>query len=309
MEEFSNQLSESYNLLNEKLVSWFNEIILQLPNLLIAVLLMIGSYFISQYIKKVVTKGALKFTKNKTLTHLAGNLSAVVFGLIVLFIILTIFNLGGAVNKILATAGVVGLAVGLALQDPVNNLFSGVTMAVRKLYKIGDLVETNGYFGIISDIDLRSTRLRLPSGQDVVIPNKDVIQQPLTNYSSSGLRRIELSCGVSYGEDLDHVEQITLKAISRIDNLANGKSIDVIFNEFGGSSINFMIHYWIKTTNNKDFLLEKSKGVKLLKEAFDKEEIQIPYPITTLDFGIKGGVELKDQLSLKYKNGKETISN
>lgn len=308
MEEFTQELSESYSMLQEKLAGWMSEIILQLPNLIIAILIAILSFFISKYIKKAVVKAAKKFTSNKTLSNLAGNLTAVLFGLVVLFIILTIFNLGGAVNKILATAGVVGLAVGLALQDPVNNLFSGVSMAVRKLYKIGDLVETNGYFGFITDINLRSTRLRLPSGQDVVIPNKDVIQNPLKNYSSSGMRRIALSCGVSYGDDLDKVESLVKETIASMSNLSPSKPVDVIFTEFGGSSINFTVHYWVTTKDNIDVLVAKSDGIKLIKKAFDKNDIAIPYPITTLDFGIKGGVDLKNQLSNSSKKTSELTS-
>lgn len=304
MEEFSNQLSRSFDALSTKLTGWLNEIILQLPNLFIALFIAVISFFISKYIKKIVIKAVRKITKNKTLTNLAGNLTAVIFGLIVLFIILTIFNLGGAVNKILATAGVVGLAIGLALQDPVNNLFSGVSMAVRKLYKIGDLVETNGYFGFITDINLRSTRLRLPSGQDVIIPNKEVIQNPLKNYSSSGERRVDVNCGVSYSANLEEVEQLVRKTISSLDDLHPEKPIDVFFTEFGGSSINFTTRYWIITKNNKDYLVEKSKGVKAIKTAFDANNISIPFPITTLDFGIEGGVNLEKQLSLVKKNNR-----
>ena len=76
-----------------------------------------------------------------------------------------------------------------------------------------DLVETNGFFGTITKIDLRSTKLKLPSGEEVVIPNKDVIQNPLKNFSSSGERRVTINCGVSYGDNLSEVGEIAVEAI------------------------------------------------------------------------------------------------
>jgi small conductance mechanosensitive channel len=283
MDDYKDELSDTYESLFDKLYSWFDTAVLQLPNLIIAVIILVASYFISKYIKKLVSNATRKITSNRTLINLAGNLTAVFFSLAVLFLLLTIFNLGGAVNKILATAGVLGLAVGLALQDPVNNLFSGVSMAIREMYSIGDLVETNGYFGSIQDISLRFTKLKLASGEIVVIPNKDVIQKPMKNYTTSGERRIDISCGVSYDDDLQEVELLVRKVIGGMDGIIPSKSIEVVFDEFADSSINFSARFWIETGSQKDYVVEKSKALKLIKEAFDKKGISIPYPIVTLD--------------------------
>ena len=233
--------------------------------------------------------------------NLISNLTAVVFGVIVLFIILSVLNLGESINKILATAGVLGLAVGLALQDPMNNLFSGVFMSVRKLYRIGDLVETNNHFGTIVDIDLRATKLKNPTGQLIIIPNKDVIQNSLKNYSSSGERRVDVSCGVSYGDDLDAVEKLVVKTIESLNNTINSKPVEVVFDEFGDSSVNFVVRFWINPNNQTDYLVEKSNAIKAIKKAFDANGIMIPFPIRTLDFGIKGGVPLDKMITSNNK--------
>lgn len=296
METFSQQLSSSYSNLVEKLAGWLNLLILQLPNLIIALVVGGIAYAFSKYIKKITAKATRKFTSNKTVVNLIANLSTVVFGIIALFLILGILNLGETINKLLATAGVIGLAVGLALQDPMNNLFSGVFMSVRKLYKIGDLVETNGYFGKILNIDLRATIIMLPTGQEVVIPNKDVIQNPLTNYSVAPHRRVDLICGVSYGEDLDHVEETAVSAVKKLNTLISHKPIDFMYTEFGDSSINFKVRFWIEATSQRNYLINKSNAIKNIKSAFDREDILIPFPITTLDFGIKGGTALNEEL-------------
>jgi len=292
MQEFIASLSNSYEKLLTKLTDWGDAIILNLPNFAIAVFVAIVAFFSTKYIKKAAVKTTSKLTSNKTVLNLVSNLTTVIFGMIVLFLILSIFNLNGTINKILATAGVLGLAIGLALQDPMNNLFSGVFMSVRELYKIGDLVETNNYFGTITDIDLRATKLMVPTGQLVVIPNKDVIQNPLKNYSSSGYRRVDIECGVSYKDNLKEVIQLVEQTLSEIPDIIKGKNVECFFKEFGGSSINFTARFWIPTTSQRKYLNFQNQAIIRIKKAFDANNIAIPFPITTLDFGIEGGVPL-----------------
>lgn len=303
MNEFSEQLSSSSNNLVSKLTDWLNMLILQLPNLAIAVIVGTIAYFSSKYIKQFAVNITKRVTRNKTVLNLVANLASVIFGVAVLFMILSIFNLSGTINKILATAGVIGLAVGLALQDPMNNLFSGVFMSVKRLYQIGDLVETNGYFGTITDIDLRTTKLRLPSGQDVIIPNKDVLQNPMQNFSSSGERRVDVSCGVSYGDNLSTVKQVILRTLRGLDDRNKEKPVELFFKEFGDSSINFDARFWIRVDGQKDYLATKSKAIMAIKKALDNADIMIPYPIRTLDFGIRGGVPLSEEIAneLEYQ--------
>jgi small conductance mechanosensitive channel len=293
MEELILQSRTSYDKLTEKLQVWLDTLILNVPNLIIASLVVLMAVFFHKYVKRAVMKATSKYANNPTITNLFSNLTTVFYVIIIGILILTIFSLNSTINKFLATAGVLGLAVGLALQDPMTNLFSGISMSVRDLYTIGDLVETNGHFGTIVDIDLRSTKLRLPTGQIVVIPNKNVIQNPLKNYSTSGQRRIDLQCGVSYGDDLEKVENVVLNAISQLDNIDDDQPQEIVFTEFGDSSINFIVRYWLKNPSQLDYLLEKSEGIKAIKHAFNNNDIMIPFPIRTLDFGVKGGEGLK----------------
>jgi small conductance mechanosensitive channel len=294
MKSFSQQLSSSFANLSDKLGDWLNTLILQLPNIVIAIIIAAIAFFLSSYIKKITFKISSRFVDNKAVQNLIANLSAVFFSVFAFFIILGVLNLDEAINQILATAGVLGLAVGLALQDPMNNLFSGIFMSVKDLYKIGDLVETNGHFGVIKQIDLRNTKIRLPNGQEVVIPNKDVIQNPIINYNSYPRRRVDIECGISYGDDLDKVESIVIGALKEIPNRINDLPVEIIFTSFGDSAINFIARYWITPDAQSDYLNEKSRGIKLIKKVFDKNNIDIPFPIRTLNFEVKGGIGLKE---------------
>ena len=107
--------------------------------------------------------------------------------------------------------------MGFALQDIASNFVSGVLMALRKPIQIGDVIESNSHFGTVININLRSTINRTMQGQHVHIPNKDIYNKPIINYSEEGKRRIDLKCGVSYGDDLEKVKQVTIEAIQSIE--------------------------------------------------------------------------------------------
>ena len=289
------QINESLRKLTSKLQSWLDAIILNLPNLLLAALVLTLSFIASRYLKKATKKTLLRLTRNNTVVDVLANIIVIGFMCVMLFVVLSILNLDDAFTALLGTAGVLGLAVGLALQDPLVNLFSGILMSVRENYTVGDLVETNGFFGIIRQITLRTTTVLTNQGQEVVIPNKDVLQKPLVNYTRSGVRRVEVECGVSYGEDLEKVKEVVLLCIkeSTIELMPN-KPVELFFKEFGESSINFVLRFWPVGITQRDHFDNVDKAIIAIKKAFDANDIIIPFPIRTLDFGIKGGVKLEE---------------
>lgn len=297
------QFNASFDQLIEKLQGWLDQLILGLPNIILASIFLAASLFFARYLKRLVLKLLDRTTSNKTVKGLISNLVVAAFMLIALFIILNILNLSEAVTALLGTAGVAGLAVGLALQDPIINLFSGVLMSVRDYYQVGDLVETNDFFGKIKKINLRSTIIETPDGQEVVIPNKEVLQNPIKNYSHSPCRRVEVSCGVAYGDDLEKAKQIALDAIENSSiELYPKRPVELYFTEFGDSSINFTVRFWKTMEKQSEYLAARDTAIIALKKAFDNEGITIPFPIRTLDFGVVGGVRLDEMKMEKITN-------
>ena len=294
------RFNESFDKLVGKLGEWMDAIITMLPNIVLAAIVLGLSIFASRYLKKLVQNGLNRTTTNQTVIGVVSNIAVAVFMIIALFIVLNILDLNDALTALLGTAGVAGLAVGLALQDPMINLFSGVLMSVRTYYQVGDLIETNGYFGKIQQITLRNTIILTPKGQEVIIPNKEVVQNPLINYSHNGRRRINISCGVAYGDDLEKAQKVAIEAIENSSfDYNETKPVELFYNEFGDSSINFILRFWKKTTSQRDYLEAQSKAIIAIKKAFDREGITIPFPITTLDFGVVGGVPLDEMYPMK----------
>lgn len=193
----------------------------------------------------------------------------------------------------LAGAGIIGLALAFAFQDITANFMSGIFLSIRRPVHEGDIVKIKDYMGKVAEINLRDTVLLTFQGQKVIIPNNDVLQNPIENFSLLGKRRMDLTVGVSYGDDLEKVKQVTLDAVKAIPGLTTDETT-FFYEEFANSSINFQLRLWVATPEQPDYLRVRSEAVIRIKKAYDEAGITIPFPSRTLDFGIKGGQPLSD---------------
>ncbi len=287
-------ISNAFNIVIEKLETWLESLTAMLPNMVVALLILIVFFFLARITRNLTQKGLNKFSDRKALNSLiTTTLHVLIIGAGVM-IALSILQLDKAVSSLLAGAGIIGLALGFAFQDIAANYMSGILMAIRKPIVVGDIIETNGYMGVVEKISLRVTTIRTFQGLHVIIPNKEVFQNPVTNYTKTNVRRIDLECGVSYGDDLEKVKEIAESAIEKQDFYIKDEGVNLFFTSFGDSSINFSLRFWIEYPDQPGFMKSRSEAIMALKRAFDENDIAIPYPIRTLDFGIKGGEKLSD---------------
>src|SRR5690606_14071352 len=157
-----------------------------------------------------------------------------------------------AVTSILAGAGIIGLALGFAFQDIAGNFISGIFISFRRPFNIGDLIESQDYRGRVKKVNLRDTVIVTVEGNTVILPNKNLFQNPIRNFDSSGRRRMDLSVGVSYGDDLEKVKRIVMEAVDSIPLKSPKDETTFFYREFGDSSINFDVRIWLKSTAQVD---------------------------------------------------------
>ena len=286
----------------QKLESWLDAFIDLIPNIAVTLLLIIVFLVLARLGSKLFKKLFSKASKNEALSNL---FSTVIYAIILgigFFIMLGVLGLDTALTSILAGMGVIGLALGFAFQDIAANFISGVILAFRRPFKLGDIIAVNDIMGKVSQTDLRVTVLETFQGQQVYIPNSDVLQGSIYNFSISEKRRIDLAVGVSYAEDLEKVEDVVLSTIKNLEGVINKDMIVFDYSEFDSSSINFNIRFWVEYPGEPGYLKMKNKAIKAIKSAFDEQGITIPFPIRTLDFGIKGGQKLS-QMELNTNKG------
>jgi small conductance mechanosensitive channel len=284
-------LQDTFAKLWEKIGGWIEQLILMVPNALIAAMVLVFFWIVAGVVKTQSLRLLNRFGRSPEVNWLA---SIVLYVLVLLggFVVaLGAVGLDKTVTSLLAGAGIVGLALALAFQDIGKNVLAGVYLALRRTIKAGDLVTTNDHFGVIRGINLRATHIDTPEGQLVVIPNREVFQNPVVKFST-GMRRIDLRVGVSYGDDLDKVREVALSAVREVEGRDASREPELFFEEFGSSSIDFVVRFWIPFERQSQFLRARSDAIVRIKKAFDAAGITIPFPIRTLDFGIVGGERL-----------------
>ena len=284
-------------ILGNKIELWYENSINIIPNLVAAFLVLLIFIVIGKIIKKLSGRLLPKITKNKSVINLLQTMIYAFIMLLGLFVSLEILNLEKTVTSILAGAGVIGLALGFAFQEIASNFVSGVFIAFRRPYKLEDIVEIDDYFGKVTDINLRTTSITTFQGLEVLIPNKYMFTKPFINLTTTPHRRIDIAVGVSYSDDLEKVEKVTKEALQEINERVKDRPIEVYFNEFGASSINLSARVWINYPKNQAYLRATHEAIILIKKAFDKNKISIPFPIRTLD--VNGGTlnEVKDKFN------------
>ncbi|WP_149276087.1 mechanosensitive ion channel family protein [Pareuzebyella sediminis] len=278
-------LQDSISKLWDKLDGWLDAIILKLPNIAMAILIMVAFYFLARTLRNLFKNILLKRISQVSIQQIISKAVFVAVLLIGFFIALGVLELDKVLTSILAGAGVIGLAVGLALQGTLSNTFGGLLLSFMPNIKINDYIECGDASGSVEEISLRNIVIRTPQNNLVVIPNSNFVDGAFTNYSLTNRGRVFVSCGVGYESNLQQVEDLTLKVINENFKQQNDEKVEFYFTEFGDSSINFMVRFWANIRNKKEEHLARHQAVKLIKQHFDSQDINIPFPIRTLDFG------------------------
>jgi small conductance mechanosensitive channel len=288
---------KAWNLLTAKVMGWVRGFILLLPNLLVAVLVLIGFWLAAKLARNVVNRLLRRVSHSEQVTRLICQTVYLALLAAGLFVSLGILGLQKTVASLLAGAGIVGLALGLAFQDIAANFMAGIYLSIQRPFRAGHLIETKDFFGIVKRVHLRWTELRTQQGQIVLIPNKQVFENPITNYSTTGRRRIDLKAGVSYGDDLEKVRRIAIRAVEQVSARQPDTEVELFFEEIADSAIRLVVRFWIDfTAQQADYLRARSEAIERLKRAFDENGITMPFPTRTLDFDLRGGEKLSEVL-------------
>jgi small conductance mechanosensitive channel len=272
-----------------KVTGWVEGLVESVPNVIAALVVLLLFWGLARLIRRVVGKLVGRVTAQPEVTRLVATASYVAVLILGVLLALGALNLDKTVTSILAGAGILGLALGFALQDIAENFIAGIILNVRDQFSEGDIVESGDFMGTIERVYLRATVLRTFTGQRVLIPNAMVFKNPIINYSQPGSRRVDVAVGVSYGDDLERARDVAIQAIEGLEERDDSRGVELFYEEFGGSSINFQLRFWVRFSRQTDYLRARSEAIMRIKAAFDEAGITIPFPITTLDFGIVGG--------------------
>lgn len=280
-----------------KVVGWTEGVVESLPNLIAALLVFLIFWSLANMTRRVVARVAAQVADQPEVNRLIATGAYIAVVALGLILALGVLNLDKTVTSLLAGAGILGLALGFAFQDIAENFIAGVILNLRNQFTEGDLVSSGDHMGIVDRVQLRATVMRTFTGQRVLIPNADVFKNALVNYTQLGMRRVDVAVGVSYNADLEQAKRVAIEAVEEVEGRDASRPVEVFYREFGDSSINLQVRFWIPfLTQQTAYLEARSEAIMRIKAAFDEAGITIPFPIRTLDFGggVVGGVGLSE---------------
>ena len=247
-------------------------------NLGTALAIAVLALWLSGFLKRRIVRIGLKHEElDDTLFTFLGSLTR--YTILAIATVFILGRFGVQTASLVALIGAAALAIGLALQGTLSNLAAGVMLIAFRPIKLGDFIEAGGHMGTVKDISLFNTELATLDNVQVIVPNNMIWNAAITNYSVYTTRRIQLIFGVSYGSDLQKVEEVVFATLASDDRVHAEPEHYVKVTALSASSVDFMVRVWC---DSGDFLALKSDLTRAVKEAFDAAGIDIPFPTTTI---------------------------
>ena len=243
--------------------------------LIVAILmLVIGLWLIKKL--TVAVRRMLEMRKvDATLTPFVVNL--INWGLKTLLVVSTISYVGIPMTSFVAILGAAGLAIGMAFSGTLQNFAGGVIILVFKPFRVGDFIEAQGYAGVVKEVQIFNTILTTGDNKVVIIPNGGLSTGSLTNYSKQPERRVDLTFGIGYGDDIDKAYAAIKTVISRNDKILRdaGREPFMAVSNLGDNSVDIVVRLWVRSENYWSVFFYMNEFVK---KEFDAQSISIPFP-------------------------------
>ena len=243
------------------------------PKLIGAVLVwIIGGWIIkaiNSAVSKRLEKGNIDASLRPFIKSLVGGLLKVLLGITVLGM------LGIEMTSFIAILGAAGLAVGMALSGTLQNFAGGVMILIFKPFKVGDVIDAQGYVGSVSEIQIFNTILKTPDNKTIIIPNGGLSTSSMTNFSTESRRRVDWTIGIGYGDDVDKAKEVIKKLIAADSRILTTPEPFIAVSELADSSVNFTVRAWVNAADYWGVFFDMNENVY---KTFDKEGLNIPYP-------------------------------
>ncbi|MCA9473167.1 MAG: mechanosensitive ion channel [Nitrospirales bacterium] len=258
----------------EYTTNWARDLVLMYgPKFLLSVFTLIIGWWLTKrvvaLIERAMERGQVEVTLRGFLASMAGIL------LKALLLISVASMIGIETTSFIAMLGAAGLAVGLALQGSLANFAGGVLILFFRPFKVGDLIEAQGFLGVVKEIQIFVTILTTLDNRRIIIPNGPLSNGCITNLNAESLRRVDMKFGISYGDDVLKAKEVIQRTLVADDRILKSPAPDVFVSEHADSSINFVVRPWVHPNDYWDVYFHVHEQLKL---AFDREGITIPFP-------------------------------
>ena len=224
---------------------------------------------VRKLVQRLMTKGKV----DHTLVTFTSNLAYI--GLLAFIVIAALGQLGIQTPSFIAILGAAGLAVGLALQGALSNFAAGFLLIIFRPFKVGDLIEAAGVFGVVEAIQIFTTQLKTADNKTVIVPNAKLTDDNIVNWTVKGTRRVDMVMGIGYEDDIDKARSLMADIIAADDRILKEPAAQISVSELADSSVNFVVRPWVKVEDYWGVYFDLTEKIK---KSFDDNGISIPYP-------------------------------
>ena len=193
---------------------------------------------------------------------------------------------GNFLQSLATIAAAATLAIGFALQDVIKNFVAGIFIYADEPFRIGDWIEWDDNSGVVEDISLRVTRVRTFDNELLTVPNSQLTDDVIKNPVAKDTLRLKFLFGIGYDDDIDRATEIIIEEAEKHDGILDSPEPSVRLTELGDSSVGLQSRIWIENPSRADFVKTRGEYVEAVKERFDEEGINIPYPNRTIGGGL-----------------------
>ncbi len=262
-----------------KLVEFTSDAVIALPAIVLAIVVLLLTRTFASLVRQGTGKIASRAVKSLSLQTLLVQLSyAAAWAAGILLACLIASDL--QVTDLISLLGLGSVAIGFAFQDIFKNFLSGILLLLQEPFSLGDQIIVGDYEGTVAEIALRSTQIRTYQGEMVVMPNSIVFTSPVQVMTGRPQRRTDLAIGVDYNTPLPMAIKTLYEAASTVEEVKHSPAVEVDVTGFGDSSIDLVVRYWTHS-EQKSVRRVKTQMMVALKQACDRADIVIPYPIRT----------------------------
>ena len=273
--------------MNERIVesfqSFYESLLDRSPNILLGLVALAFFVFAGIAVKNVVRR-RLHFD-DMLLRNFISRTIMIVFVIIGSVILLNQLGLGKAASGLLAGAGVSAIILGFAFKDIGENFLAGFFLAFSRPFSIGDIIEVESIKGNVTSMSFRNTQIRTFDGRDIFIPNAMLIKNPLTNYTRDGLQRHDFLVGLDYGDNVANAIKVIKEVLGKESRIPQNGELEpfVQLEEFGTSTVNLRVYYWINSFNYTDSLaVLKTEVMRNVLEGLTAHGFTLPADIIEL---------------------------
>jgi small-conductance mechanosensitive channel len=281
----------------------FRQAVASIPLLLIAITTFVLFWLFGGWVSNR-NRLLQKIAPNRFIANLLGQVLHLVFIIIGLVLALSLLDATSLLSTILGAAGIVGLAVGFAVRDTVENYIASILLSLRNPFEVNDLVDIDGNLGNVARLTTRATILISPDGNHVRLPNSLVFKAVIVNYTRNPQRRFQFDIGVDSAQDLQDAQNLALETLNAIEGVLDEPKAQVIIEELGDFNVVLRLYGWVDQANFS-FSKVRSESIRRCKRAFDQAHIVMPEPI----YQIRVAGQLENQIKQQSVKAKPKSPN